>query len=113
MADDYSPVPGKFKAMKWDGTNTAAVKAWVQTLTTGHTFTDADWQINNNGDGSQSLSVWWSPDTYRRLTMIVNSNCWAVFGPYWGSDPTEYWTLSNSPWTQMSDAYFQQQFGAL
>jgi len=111
--DDYTPIPGKFKAMKWDGTNTAAFKAWVQSLTTAHTFADTDWTMRDDGNGGHVLAVDWTPDTYAHLRMQVDTGQWAVFGPYWGDDPTLYWTLTgNSPWQQsMPDADFQRQFG--
>lgn len=108
MADDYSPVPGKFKAMVWDGSNTEAFKAWVQTLTSAHSFGPADWSIGTNTDG-----------TIPRLTLSqgsafigVDEGNYGLFGPYWGTDPTVYWPVDTSPWTQLPAAELGREFGA-
>jgi hypothetical protein len=116
VADDYSPVPGKFKAMQWDGTNDVAFKAWVQSLTTTHTFTPTEWtrSVGVAPDGGDVLSCYWTPDTYSKLRMQITQGNWAVFGPYWGTDPTLYWNLLlNSPWSELTPAEFARQYGAV
>lgn len=109
VADDYSPVPGKYKAMRWDGSNTEAFKTWVQGFITSHTFAANEWSVVSGAgpNGETLLTVQWSPNGVSWMSVSVYMGWWAVFGPYWGTDPTNYWE-----WSQLADADFQRQFNA-
>lgn len=113
--DDYLPVAGKFKAMKWTGLNTAAFQAWVQTFTTLATFDSSDWSVAFNGHyGVDALTLdWTGSDGFSHLTMLTPSGGWAVFGPWWGTDPTLYWQPGpRTPWTSFTDAEFEREYAA-
>jgi hypothetical protein len=98
--------------MKWTGTNTTDFKAWVQSLSAVHTFTDDEWQEQDSGDGtgSHNLYVNFYNDGYAFMSMSVTTGAWAVFGPYWGDDPTLYWAPARNPWDVSTDADFGRRF---
>lgn len=110
MTNDYTQDAPKFKAIKWDGTNTADVKAFIQSVAS-YTFASDEWQVSDSylyvshNDFAHYLSY----------NAGVALNFWLVFGPYWGSDPTVWWPYSNAPgpWTQLTDTQFQAEFTAV
>jgi len=101
--------------MRWTGDNTAAFQAWVQTFTNIHQFTTDDWSVSLNAHynvNALNLS-WTAPNGYSTLSMIVPLGGWAVFGPYWGTDPTLYWQfVGRTPWTAFVDDEFQREYVA-
>lgn len=113
--DDYLPVAGKFKAMRWTGDNTASFQVWVQSFTTLGTFGPSDWSIDFSPHyGVNLLSLYWTAaDGFSHLTMPCPLDGWAVFGPWWGTDPTLYWQPGpRTPWTAFTDAEFGREYVA-
>ena len=110
MINDYTQNAPKFKAIKWDGTNTADVQALIQSAAS-YNFASNEWQVTadylyvNHSD----------PTHYISYNTGVGINQWLVFGPYWGADPKVWWPYSNipGPWTQLTDTQFQAEFTAV
>jgi hypothetical protein len=109
---DYTAVPGKYRAMQWTGDNTAAFEAWVQSFYPNSTFTADQWTVSPSDHyGTDVLTLAYTRQGFTYLTVSTPLGGWAVFGPYWGTDPVVYAVFGGrAPWFAVTDAEFQRQY---
>ena len=104
----------KYDAIRWQaGNNDQEVKDFVQARAPIRFAPDEFTIGSDNGNDVVDFNAFHlvaTESSHEVWAAACNDGQWLVFGPYWGDDPTLWWTPNTAIWDAIDDQRYQLKF---